>query len=67
MLNEIFSKYRKNSNEDNNEEKDLKNEYNNDSQLEKEINNKNKNLKINKNEDFLNEKEMINTKKKVKK
>ena len=64
MLNEIFSKYRKNSNEDNNEEKDLKNEYNNDSQLEKEINNKNKNLKINKNEDFLNEKEMINTKKK---
>ena len=60
MLNEIFSKYRKQSNEDNNE--DLKNEEIDDSKSEKEINNNN--LKNNINEDFLNEKEILNTKKK---
>ena len=59
MLNEIFKKYRKTSNEDNNEVE--KNEEIDDSKSEIEINNK----KNNKNEDFLNEKEMLNTKKKA--
>ena len=61
MLNEIFSKYRKQSNEDNNN--DLKNEENDD--LKSENDNKLKsNLNSNKNDDFLNEKEIINNKKK---
>jgi len=55
MLNEIFSKYRKNSLESNDD-----NNLNDDSKSEKEINNKKNNAK----EDFLNEKEMLNTKKK---
>ena len=61
MLNEIFSKYRKQSKEDNNN--DLKNEENDD--LKSENDNKLKsNLNSNKNDDFLNEKEIINNKKK---
>ena len=62
MLNEIFSKYRKQSNEDNNEE--IKNEEKDDLKSE---NDDNKNIKNNnkKEEDFLNEKEILNTKKKT--
>ena len=60
MLNEIFKKYRKLSNEDNKEV--LKDDNIEESKLE--IENNNKNLKNNINEDFLNEKEILNTKKK---
>ena len=65
MLNEIFKKYRKASNEDNNE--DLKNEEINNSKSDIDINNNNNNNKHknNKNEDFLNESEMLNTKRKT--
>ena len=61
MLNEIFSKYRKQSNEDNNE--DINKEDNDYLNSEKDDD---KNLKNNKNtEDFLNEKEILSTKKKT--
>ena len=61
MLNEIFKKYKKSSNEVYNE--DLKNEELDESKSENEI--KNNNYKNNKNEDFLNENEMLNIKKKT--
>ena len=61
MLNEIFSNYRKQSNEDNNEE--LKNEEIDNSKSEND-NKMKSNFNNNKNDDFLNEKEIINTKKK---
>ena len=61
MLNEIFSNYRKQSNEDNNE--DLKNEDIDDSKSEND-NKQKSNFNNNKSDDFLNEKEIINTKKK---
>ena len=67
MLNEIFSKYRNQSdNEDNND--DIKSEaIEENSQSDKEVkNNKetNNNFKPNKNQDFLNEKEILSIKKK---
>ena len=62
MLNEIFSKYRKQSNEDNNE--DIKNDEIDDSKSEKEIINNKKDLRNNNAENFLNEKEMLNIQKK---
>ncbi len=62
MLNEIFSKYRKQSNEDNiNNNEDIKNEENDDVNSE---NDDKKNIKNN-SELFLNEKEILNTKKKT--
>ena len=61
MLNEIFSNYRKQSNEDNND--DLKNEDIDDSKSETD-NKQKSNFNYNKSDDFLNEKEIINTKKK---
>ena len=67
MLNEIFSKYRKQSDNEDNIDEYIKNEQiDNHSQTDnEEKNNKisNNNFKPNKSEDFLNEKEILNTKK----
>ena len=68
MLNEIFSKYRKQSDNEDNINEYIKNEQidNNSQSDNEEKNNKisNNNFKPNKSEDFLNEKEILNTKKK---
>ena len=68
MLNEIFSKYRKQSDNEDNIDEYIKNEQidNNSQSDNEEKNNKisNNNFKPNKSEDFLNEKEILNTKKK---
>ena len=61
MLNEIFSKFRKHSNEDNNDE-DSKNNEIGETKMGNE--NNNNRFKYNVNEDFLNENKILNTKKK---